>query len=131
MIGDRISAEVLCFIFEIMCLINTVLTLPLRQTIENCWVEICKPKAKPLCIGCIYRAPDVLLDRGIELLKKILLDIPTNYEILLTGDFNIDYLTSNKTHQVCTQGRKLKHFGLSIDLEQSITIPTRVMESSK
>ena len=77
------------------------------EIIESCWVEICKPKAKPLCIGCIYRAPDVLLDRGIEELEKILLDIPTNYEILLAGDFNVDYLTSNKTHQVCTQRRKL------------------------
>lgn len=50
----------------------------------------------------------MLLDPGIEELEKILLDIPTNYEILLAGDFNVDYLASNKTHQVCTQRRKMK-----------------------
>ena len=71
----------------------------ITRTIDSCWIEICKPKAKPVLVGCIYRAPDVPLYCSIEELKERILDIPTNYEILLMGDFNVDYLTSNKTQQ--------------------------------
>ena len=103
----------------------------ITRTIESCWVEICKPKAKPILIGCVYRAPDVSLDGSIDELKESILGIPTNYEILLMGDFNVDYLASNKTQQTCRQRRKLKNFAIVNDLEQLITIPTRVTESSK
>ena len=89
--------------------------------IESCWIEICKPKAKTMLIGCVYRAPDALLDCSIEELEKSLLNVSTNYEILLTGDFNVNFLASNKAAQSAGPRRKLKNFAISADLEQLIT----------
>ena len=59
-----------------------------KTSIESCWIEICKPKAKRMLLGRVYRAPDASLDQTIDELEKIVSDIPTNREILLTGDFN-------------------------------------------
>ena len=63
--------------------------------VESCWVKICKPKAKTMLVGCVYRALDALLDCSIKELEKSLLNVSTDYKILLTGDFNVDFLTES------------------------------------
>ncbi len=48
------------------------------------------------------------------------------------GDFNVsDFLTSNKAIQSASSIRKLENFAISADLEQLITIATRITESAK
>ena len=54
-----------------------------------------------------------------------------NYELLLLGDFNVDFLASNKTKKICTRRRKMKNFAIANDLEQLIAIPTRITEFTK
>lgn len=101
------------------------------EIVESCWVEINRPKAKSILVGCVYRAPDVSLDASIEELNSCISNIPPSYEICLLGDFNVDFLTSNKTKIICTQRRKMKNFAITNDLEQLITIPTRITELTK
>ena len=69
------------------------------------------------------------MDCSIEYLEKSLLDVPENYEILLIGDFNVDFLSSDKAEK--PDKRKLRNFAIGNDLDQLITTPTRVTESTK
>ena len=45
----------------------------------------------------IYRPPDICSKRFIDALNDSLLKLPARSEIVILGDFNIDYLAQKKT----------------------------------
>ena len=74
---------------------------------------------------CSYRPDDENIDGFISNLTDSLNNIDTeNSDIVLVGDFNVDYSTKNQLR------RKLDEFALQHSLSQIICKPTRVTENS-
>jgi endonuclease/exonuclease/phosphatase family metal-dependent hydrolase len=69
-----------------------------------------------------YRPPQLPLSKFIEELNKDLAKIPENAEIVLLGDFNVDY-TQRSTDRSRMQTPARAH-----SIEQIVTSPTRIME---
>ena len=80
---------------------------------ESCVVEITRPKCKKLL-------------NAIEEIQNRLLTISDSVELVLLGDFNVNFLEVNKTAK-----RKLMRMANLHDLEQVISQPTRITASSK
>ena len=93
---------------------------------ESCVIEITRPKCKKLLIWTVYRAPNTNLEDAIEEIQDRLLNIPDSFELVLLGDFNVNFLEVNKTAK-----RKLMRIANLYDLEQLILQPTRITSSSK
>ena len=93
---------------------------------ESCVIEITRPKRKKLLIWTVYRAPHTNLEDAIEEIENRLLNIPDSFELVLLGDFNVNFLEVNKTAK-----RKLMRIANLYDLEQLILQPTRITPSSK
>ena len=55
-------------------------------------------------------------------------NIPFDFEIIILGDFNVNYLASKK--DLCIAKQKLQNFANLHNFEQLIKSPTRVSESS-
>ena len=97
----------------------------IKHNFECLWVEIKRPKCKRMILCCSYRPDDGNIDGFISNLADSLNYIDTeNSEIVLVGDFNIDYSTKNQLR------RKLDEFALQHSLSQIICKPTRVTENS-
>ena len=66
--------------------------------IETIWLEVSFPKTKPLLLCYIYRPPNAHVSWfhyfNIELERATTF----NHDIILTGDFNIDILSSHKSY---------------------------------
>lgn len=101
------------------------------DNIETCWIEIIKPKAKKTYVCSAYRPPDSSVDAFLNNLDSMLSRIPVNTEVVVLGDFNINYLASKKSTGEVLQLRKLQRFANVHYLDQLICTPTRVTESSK
>lgn len=99
-------------------------------SLETCWVEVTRPKCKKLIICCAYRPPTASIDSGIDELNSLLPSLPPDAEFILLGDFNINFLSS-KSDPDRKQKRKIMHFANMHNLEQLITTPTRISESSQ
>ena len=93
---------------------------------ESCVIEITRPKCKKLLIWTVYRAPNTNLEDAIEKIQDRLLNIPDSFELVLLGDFNVNFLEVDKTAK-----RKLMRIANLYDLEQLILQPTRITPSSK
>ena len=93
---------------------------------ESCVVEITRPKCKKLLIWTVYRAPNTNLEGAIEEIQNRLLNISDSVELVLLGDFNVNFLEVNKTAK-----RKLMRMANLHDLERVISQPTRITASSK
>ena len=67
------------------------------SNIETLWSEVAFPNSKPFLLCTVYRPPDAKCD-WIELFEaELSIAQTTGYEIILMGDFNINYLNcSNK-----------------------------------
>ena len=63
-----------------------------NNNIESSWIEVNCLKCKKLFVGCVYRPPDACSDTFIDLLNDSLSKLPTASQIVLLGDFNIDFL---------------------------------------
>ena len=70
----------------------------LENRLESLWIEICLKNSKSVLIGCYYRPPEgskYLINNFSEVFEEQLTNVvKTNKEIIILGDFNIDY---NKT----------------------------------
>ena len=70
----------------------------LANHLESLWIEICLKNSKSVLIGCYYRPPEgskYLINNFSEVFEEQLTNVvKTNKEIIILGDFNIDY---NKT----------------------------------
>ena len=99
----------------------------MNNDLENCMIEVLRDKSKKLFICCIYRAPNNSLENYLSMLSNIILKLPNNSELILLGDFNIDL--SKKTRSPSKQ--LLHNFSRQFHLDQLITKPTRITETSE
>lgn len=81
---------------------------------------------KPITLVSVYRPPQGKQTVFIVLLRNTLKNIPSGSKIVLTGDFNIDYATTN-----CKSTRELKNLEREFVLDQKILYPTRVTARSR
>ena len=58
---------------------------------ESSWVEVNRVKSKELVVGCVYRPPNACSGTFIDLLNDSLSKLPVGSQIVLLGDFNIDF----------------------------------------
>ena len=96
---------------------------------ESCVVEISRPKCKKLLIWTIYRAPDLNMESFIQDLDTSLSALPENIELILLGDFNVNFIGSNLN---IDKAMKLKLIQVTNfhELDQLINKPTPITERS-
>ena len=99
------------------------------ENIETCWVEVNRQKCKRLFVGCVYRPPNVCFDSFIDQLNNLLTELPADSEIIVLGDFNVDFL-ARKSDPACKLKRQLQQFALNNDLKQLIITLTRICEQT-
>ena len=92
------------------------------SNIETLWSEVTFPNSKPFLLCTVYRPPTASCS-WIDLFEaELSIAQTTGFEIILMGDFNIDYTKcSNK---------KWLHLVELFDLKQMISTPTRVTHST-
>ncbi len=98
------------------------------EDIEAIWIELKRPKCKPMIIGTIYRPPDKDVDQIIAAMDCVtnVIDM-SKTEFAILGDFNIDFGPQKDKRLRKT----LLTFLVANDLKQLVTKPTRVCESSQ
>ncbi len=101
----------------------------LSSKIESTVIEITRPKTKSLFIFTIYKAPDQLLESLIEELDTALSCISSEAEVILLGDFNVNFLATKNDASRALK-RKLLSFTSMYNLEQLIDKPTGITENS-
>ena len=94
------------------------------SNIETCWIEIIRPKTKSLFICSVYRSPNFSIQTFIEKLRNDLSEIQERAEVILLGDFNVDYQLRS------TAKSRLQTLARAFSLEQLITSATRITQSS-
>ena len=99
----------------------------MNNTLENCMVEILRPKAKKLFICCAYRAPNNPVENYITELENVIHKLPNNSKFILQGDFNIDLSKNNRF----PFKRLLNNLSFQLHLNQLITEPSRIQETSQ
>ena len=85
--------------------------------IENIWIELRIPTEQPVLVGFIYRHPSSNIswyDHFDEMMDKV---NESNQNIILLGDFNINYLTNNN--------KRWNSITEILGLKQYISEPTR------
>ena len=93
---------------------------------ELLWVEINRPKRKPLLIAAAYKAPNMKEANFLETLTNSFAKIDLDKNgLVLMGDFNINQ------HGKSSASRLLKSFAVVNDMKQLINEPTRITEYSK
>ena len=100
-----------------------------NKNIESTVVEITRPKSKSLFILTIYRAPDQPLETFTHELHIALSSIPLDAEIVLLGDFNVNFLAKRNDSSRPLK-RKLLNLTSTYYLEQIIDKPTRITATS-
>lgn len=94
--------------------------------VETLWLELCPYKSKrPLFIAGVYRPPSHKVDDDKRLGKNIERVYLLDKEMILLGDFNVDYLATNKFNK-----HPFVNTLRSLNLEQLITEVTRPLSNS-
>ena len=70
----------------------------LDKSIESCVIEINRPKCKTIFLWNAYGAPALPLESFLDVLNSNMILLPSNAEVCLLGDFNVDYLSKQRTH---------------------------------
>ena len=94
---------------------------------EICWIEVCRPNCKKQFICSVYKPPTYCCDSLINELNLSLARVLDNAEIIILGDFNIDF-SATKKDPVYKFKQKLQTFAHLHNFEQLIKTPTRVSE---
>jgi hypothetical protein len=96
-----------------------------NSDVESLWLDISPQNVKSLLVGIIYRKSSSLVSWYDHFDLEMQKASQEGKEIILLGDFNIDYLMQDeipKQWKILTQ---------SYDLHQLVTQPTRVTKNSK
>ena len=75
---------------------------------ESCVIEISRPKCKKLIIWTMYRAPDSNLETFIQDLNTSLSSVPVKTELILLGDFNINFASSEMNNDKAKKRKLLQ-----------------------
>lgn len=97
---------------------------------KSCVNEIYRPKYKKLLIWTIYHEPDLNMESFIQDLDTSLSILPEHIELILLGDFNINFIDSNLNNNEKAMKHKLIQVTNSHELDQLINKPTRLTERS-
>ena len=96
------------------------------KDLEVQWIRIARKNAKNILLANLYRPPSGKLNRAIRVLDKGLAALrKPNEEIIILGDFNVDYM--NKKSPTF---KKLQFFEKANSLDQKICTTTRNTKSS-
>ncbi len=96
------------------------------SNIESSVIEINRKKARKLFVFTVYKAPDKKLELFLEGLSNMLRIVPSESDIIILGDFNVNVLATKKD----PLRQQLIRFGNLHYLEQLIKTPTRITEKS-
>lgn len=84
------------------------------------WISV-KVGGKKLCLGTLYRPPNVNLNGSLDELENVLIDLIPRFDgIVFGGDFNIDLLASNNNGAQLVLNLLHRY-----DLNQWVQDPTR------
>ena len=101
----------------------TVRTLPEMdvsdQHIECTWFDVNVKHSRAITVGLIYRPPSGSVDNFLKVTYESMESLPPNNEIILIGDFNINYAKNDGA------SRKLKQLSKERSIKQIISEPTR------
>ncbi|PFX14361.1 hypothetical protein AWC38_SpisGene21486 [Stylophora pistillata] len=93
---------------------------------ESIWFEVCQPKTKKILCGAIYKTPDADPAAFTSWVEEILNNVMSNdSEIVLIGEFNLNYLNPTSASKHFQQATKSFH------LKQIITKPTRITAETR
>lgn len=96
-----------------------------NQHLEALVLDIKLPQTRPIIMINLYRPPSGKISEGIDQLQNILNQLPTNAELFIAGDFNIDLSKENSpSHQA------MKGFEHLNSLMQLINDSTRITNRS-
>ena len=102
-----------------------------HDIIENIYIEISIKKSKPLIVGCFYRPPDsskyLSKDFNDHLIQNIDKISRENKEMIIMGDFNIDYDDEETSRALHNDFKDIMSFH---GLKQIITSSTRITDKS-
>ncbi|PFX17369.1 putative RNA-directed DNA polymerase from transposon BS [Stylophora pistillata] len=97
-----------------------------NDNFESIWIEVSRPKTKKILCGAIYKTPDADPAAFTSSVEEILNNVMSNdSEIVLIGDFNLNYLNPTSATKHFQQTTKSFH------LKQIITKPTQVTEETR
>ena len=102
----------------------------LKSPNKALWMQVNQTKCKPLLIGCVYRPPDQNVDDFLKNLEGSLAEVETSTEIMVLGDFNIDFLPTKRMVNNSLK-RKFLNTVTPFHLHQVINTPTRFTEHSE
>ena len=93
-----------------------------NKDLEIQWVLLKRPNTKNIIIGNVYRPPDGNANEAFKLINDTMIEIDNihKFEILLLGDFNIDY----KNDKVPIY-KAMHNFSVNHGVKQIIERPTR------
>ena len=91
--------------------------------IETLWSEFTLPNSRSFLVCTVYRPPRALSEWVSQFEHELSIAQTTGLEIILMGDFNIDYISQ------CINTKWLNMIQL-FDLSQLVSKPTRVTETS-
>ena len=101
------------------------LTFTIHQNIEAIGIRLNSKKHGTTYICCIYRAPNYPVDPFLEQIQKIM-DHTKHRRTFICGDFNIDLIKSNSSHE----SRDLAEIMNSRGMIPLINSPTRITRST-
>ena len=90
--------------------------------LETIWVEFPLPNSKPILICTVYRPPSVQSEWTDLFEREISIAQTTGLELILMGDFNIDYKTR--------VNKKWLNLIELFDLSQLVSQPTRITHTT-
>lgn len=99
-----------------------------NPNIEMQWAVIERPHTKKILLAIVYRPPDGKAMEAVEILDQQLMNIDNvnNYEVLIMGDFNIDYKVKKNPPTTA-----LKQIATIHELTQVIDKPTRITKNTE
>ena len=96
------------------------------NNLEIQWLKIKRKNTKTILLANVYRPPHGKLDQAIKTIEKSLVSlIKNNEEVIILGDFNIDYKNMKSPNY-----KKIKFFERANALEQLISTTTRNTKTS-
>ena len=93
--------------------------------IESIWIDIKLKNSKPLSVCSVYRPPSSKAEWFESFSKQIEKALSISDEIYIMGDINVDFKNND------LQNNTWKHVVELHDLQQLITVPTRVTAHSE
>ena len=101
----------------------------LTYSIENCFdvvtVEIKENRSTNIYVSCLYRPPNVCMNKFIDNYTAFLQKIE-NKKVLICGDFNVDLIKSESSNDTT----KFLDLIYSVGQYPLITMPTRITDKS-